>query len=114
MKLKLTDIDEAILKSLPPRTPDGSDAGINYADALIKKIQKLKITTEDGRKITCKRRGLRFTLNIGDKIGTGLLRRLENGPDIQTIVHEGISEAAKEAGLVLTREEGALFLEVSD
>ena len=96
-------------KLLSATRPDGSGVGIDYADAYIKPI---KLTLEDGRKITAKRRGLKITFTIGDRVGEGLLRRLENGPDEKTIVHRAIEEAVSNAGGHFNVEDGQMILEL--
>jgi hypothetical protein len=90
---------------------DGSGAGINYADVIVKAI---KLTLEDGRKVTGKRRGLKITLAIGERTGEGLLRRLAHGPDERRIVREGLAEAARNAGASVTFEPGSVVLELDD
>ena len=90
---------------------DGSGVGINYADVIVK---ALKLTLEDGRKVACKRRGLKLTLTIGDRSGEGLLRRLENGPDERRIVRQGLAEAAGAVGAAVSFEPGAVVLELSE
>jgi hypothetical protein len=86
---------------------DGSGVGINYADAYIKGV---KLTLEDGRKISLKRRGLKLTLTIGDRSGDGLLRRLENGPDEKNMLREALKEAARNAGAAFDVEGGVMTL----
>ena len=94
-------------KLLPEVKDDGSGIGINYADAYIKPFKKI---LEDGRKVSCKRRGLELTLKLGDQIGKGLMRRLANGPDVKTILREALDAAAKDAGVVFAVEDGVLIL----
>lgn len=96
-------------KFLPPKRDDGSGVGINYADAYIKGI---KITMDDGRKIIAKRRGLKLTFSIGDRVGEGLLRRLQDGPDEKIIVRKAIEEAARNAGARFDVEGGIMVLEL--
>ena len=94
-------------KFLPEVKDDGSGIGINYADAYIKPFKKI---LDDGRKVSCKRRGLELTLKIGDRTGKGLMRRLANGPDVRTILREALNEAASDAGVSFTVEDGVLTL----
>ena len=98
-------------KLLPPKKDDGSGVGINYADAYVKAFKRI---LEDGRKVICKRRGLRITMQIGDRKGEALLRRLDNGPDEKTIVHRAIEDAARNAGAIFTVDEGRLVLRLED
>jgi hypothetical protein len=109
MKLKLP-LDEAQAEAfLPDRKSDGSGVGINYADALLKPV---KLTLEDGRKLAFKRRGLKITLTIGDKSGEGLLRRLENGPDVREMLRAALKDAARNAGASLAIGDEGFSLEV--
>jgi len=75
-------------------------------------MKGLKITTEDGRKITFKRRGLKLTFTIGERVGDGLLRRLQNGPDEKNIVRKALEEAAQNAGARFDVEDGTLVLDI--
>jgi hypothetical protein len=93
---------------LPENKADGSGVGINYADALLKPV---KLTLEDGRKVAFKRRGLKLTMTLGDKTGEGLLRRLQHGPEVQTMVREALREAARNAGAEISYEGGSAYLE---
>lgn len=95
-------------KLLPETKDDGSGIGINYADAYIKPFKKI---LEDGRKISCKRRGLELTLKVGDKTGKGLMRRLEHGPDVKKILREALNEAASDAGVVFRVTDGVMRLD---
>jgi hypothetical protein len=105
---RINRLTEKTRKALPPEMPDASGAGVNYADAL---VRLLKVTLEDGRRVKARRRGLEIVLEVGDSRGSALLRRLENGPDIETIVHRALSDAAAAAGASLCIEEGAIWLE---
>ncbi|HSF15297.1 MAG TPA: hypothetical protein VLK65_07075 [Vicinamibacteria bacterium] len=96
-------------KLLPEAKDDGSGIGINYADAYIKIF---KTTLEDGRKVLCKRRGLKLTLTVGERTGEGLMRRLEHGPDVKNILCEALKEAARNAGAEFETDDGALSLVV--
>jgi hypothetical protein len=97
--------------ALPPTRADGSGAGVNFADALLK---CLKATLPDGRRLTASRRGLRITITIGDARGAALLRRLEDGPDPRVIVERALAAAAREAGATLHGEAGVIVVEVPD
>ena len=110
MKVLLGHENPDAEKLLPPARDDGSGVGINYADAYLKTI---KVTTEDGRKVFAKRRGLKITFTIGDRNGEGLLRRLDNGPDEKTIVRKAIEEAVRNAGGRFDVEDGVMFVELA-
>lgn len=108
MRLKIP-VDEAqAAQLLPPGKPDGSGVGLNYADAYLK---ALKLTLEDGRKVACKRRGLKLTLMIGERSGEALLRRLEHGPDATLILRQALREAARNAGGAIDFEEDGVLLD---
>ena len=109
MRVTLGPENAAAEKVLPPVREDGSGVGINYADAYLKPF---KLTLEDGRRLLAKRRGLKITVTIGDKVGEGLLRRLANGPAEKTIVHKAIEEAAHNAGARFSVDNGVMILEL--
>ena len=89
--------------------PDGSGVGVNYVDVIAKAS---KLTLPDGRKLLLKRKGLKLTLAIGDKQGEALLRRLEHGPDVRTIIQRALETAARAAGASVSFEPGAVQLDV--
>ena len=105
--VKVAIDEKAAEKFLAAHVLDGSGIGINYADALLK---PLKLTLEDGRKVTIKRRGLKLTLTIGAKAGEGLFRRLQHGPDERAILREALNEAAGAIGAKIDFEPGFLVL----
>ena len=108
MKLRIP-VDEALAEPfLPANKPDGSGVGANYVDAYIK---PLKFTLADGRKLACKRRGLKLTLTIGERSGEGLLRRIEHGPDEKQMLREALREAARKAGAEIHFEAGAVSVD---
>ena len=109
MKVKLGDVNPKAEKLLPPTQPDGSDCGVNYVDAYVK---AMKTTLDDGRKVTCTRRGLKLTLKVGPQKGEGLLRRLEHGPDPRVMLRQALAEAADEVGVEVLEEDGAIYLEL--
>lgn len=110
MRIRLADQPPPPEELLGPEAePDASDAGVNYADAYLK---PLKRTLEDGRRLTCKRRGLKVTLTIGERKGEGLLRRLEHGPDVRDILLAALREAARELGGEIRLDDGAAVLVV--
>lgn len=109
MRVELGPLPEDIDRWLPENESDASGVGVNYADAF---LAVFKRTLEDGRKMLCKRRGLKLTLKIGDVSGTALLRRVEHGPDVREILHRALVEAAAAAGARYTIEDGTLVLEL--
>ena len=98
-------------KLLPSVKDDGSGVGINYTDAYVKGI---KLTLEDGRKVSVKRRGLKLTFTIGDRTGDGILRRLQHGPDEKNMLREALKEAARNAGAAFDVESGVMVLELTE
>ena len=100
-------MNAAALEKLPQFTDDKSGIGVHYVDAYIKPMnQKL----EDGTPVKCKRRGLKIVFNVGGRKGEGLMRRLAAGPDPMVMLDAALAEAAAAAGVGLTVENGALFL----
>jgi hypothetical protein len=89
--------------------PDGSGVGVNYVDVIAKAS---KLTLPDGRKLLLKRKGLKLMLAIGDKQGEALLRRLDHGPDVLSIIRRALEAAALAAGARAHLEPGALQLDV--
>lgn len=111
MKVRFFTPDPAHDRLLGSHMVDASGVGINYVDACLKPI---KLTLPDGRKVGCRRRGLKLTISIGDKAGEGLLRRLTHGPDEKTMFREALAEAARQLGAEVTFEDGAYFLDVPE
>ncbi len=109
MRIKIAPENPKASTLIPPARPDGSGVGVNFADAYIKAI---KLTLEDGRKVACKRKGLKLTLKVGKESGSGLLRRLEHGPDVRKMLSEALNEAAAELGGRVEVVDGTIFLEL--
>jgi hypothetical protein len=109
MKTKLCDVNQAALEKLPGFTGDKSGIGAHYVDAYLK---PMNVKLEDGTAVRCKRRGLKITLTAGTKKGEGLLRRLDVSPDPIVMLDAALQEAANAAGVALSVEEGALYLEL--
>ena len=109
MKTRLCEVNAAALDKLPHLTDDKSGIGVHYVDAYLK---PMNVKLEDGTAVRCKRRGLKITLTAGAKKGDGLLRRLQNGPDPRAILDAALQEAAQAAGVALTVEENAVWLEL--
>ncbi len=108
MKQKLCDVNVAAREKLPEHTADKSGIGVHYIDAYIKPMNgKLP----DGASVKCKRRGLKITLTAGTKKGDGLMRRLELGPNPETMLQAALQEAATAAGITLTVEDGAIMID---
>jgi hypothetical protein len=109
MKTKLCEIDPAARQKLPEFTGDKSGIGVHYVDAYLK---PMNTKLEDGTPIKCKRRGLKITLTAGAKKGDGLMRRLAVSRDPVVMLDAALQEAAQAAGIELTQEDGALFIDV--
>ena len=108
MKLFVAEEDKAAEGLIPPAKPDGSGVGANYTEAYLK---PMNATLEDGRKVTCRRKGLRITLTVGDQKGEALMRRIEHGPDVKNILGEALKTAAEGAGFGFSVDEGKIYLE---
>jgi hypothetical protein len=108
MKTKICDINTAAVEKLPAKTLDKSGIGVHYIDAYVK---PMNVKLEDGTLVRCKRRGLKITLTVGERKGEGLMRRLAVGPDPVVMLDAALQEAAKAAGLGLSVEDGAIFVE---
>jgi hypothetical protein len=109
MKHKLCDVNDAALEKLPGKTDDKSGIGVHYVDAYLK---PMNTKLEDGTAVKCKRRGLKITLQAGAKKGEGLMRRLAVGPNPVVMLEAALQEAAGNAGIELTIENGTIYIEV--
>lgn len=109
MKTKLCDLNPAAGEKLPQLTGDKSGIGVHYVDAYLK---PMNTKLPDGTPVKCKRRGLKITLTAGAKKGDGLMRRLDVSPDPVAMLDAALQEAAKNAGLELSVEQGAIFLDL--
>jgi hypothetical protein len=108
VKTKLCDINASALDKLPALTDDKSGIGAHYVDAYLK---PMNVTLEDGTVVKCKRKGLKITLHVGSKSGDGLMRRLDVSLDPIVMLDAALQEAAKQAGVALTLEDGAIFID---
>ena len=88
---------------------DKSGIGVHYVDGYLK---PMNVKLEDGTAVKAKRRGLKVTLQIGAKKGDGLMRRLDVSPDPVVMLDAALQEAAKNAGVELTVEGGAIYVTV--
>ena len=108
-KTKLCDVNEAAREKLPPKTDDNSGIGVHFVDAYLK---PMNTKLPDGTLVKAKRRGLKVTLQAGTKKGDGIMRRLEVSPDPVVMLDAALKEAAKNAGVELSVEDGAIYLTV--
>ena len=108
MKQKLCDLNPAALDKLPAQTADKSGIGVHYVDAYIK---PMNATLADGTSVKCKRRGLKITLTAGAKKGEGLMRRLTVSPDPIVMLQAALTEAATAAGVALSVDENAIWID---
>ena len=109
MKVRLCDVNTTASEKLPPQFDDKSGIGVHYIDAYVK---PMNTKLEDGTAVRCKRRGLKITLSAGGKKGEGLMRRLDVSRDPVAMLDAALQEAAKNAGVELSVEDGAIFLSV--
>ena len=107
MKQKLCDINPAADEKLPPKMEDKSGIGVHYIDAYIK---PMNAKLADGTAVKAKRRGLKVTLQVGTKKGDGIMRRLEVSPDPKVMLPAALQEAARNAGVELAIEDGAIYV----
>ncbi|MEA2735586.1 MAG: hypothetical protein QOE14_2037 [Humisphaera sp.] len=107
MKQKLCDVNQAAEEKLPPKTEDKSGIGVHFIDAYIK---PMNAKLADGTAVKAKRRGLKITLQVGTKKGDGIMRRLEISRDPKIMLPAALQEAAKNAGIELAIEEGAIYV----
>src|SRR5687768_1432183 len=110
MKTKLCDLNPSAKEKLPPKTDDKSGVGVHYIDAYIK---PMNVKLPDGTFVKSKRRGLKITLTAGTKKGEGLMRRLDVSRDPVVMLDAALQEAAKNAGVQLSIEDGAVYLDVA-
>ncbi len=109
MKARLCDLNSASKEKLPELTGDKSGIGVHYVDAYLK---PMNTKLEDGTPVRCKRRGLKILLTVGAKKGEGLMRRRDVSPDPAVMLDAALQEAAAAAGVALTVEAGAIFLDL--
>ena len=109
MKQKLCDVNAVATTKLPAQTGDKSGIGVHYVDAYLK---PMNAALADGTSVKCKRRGLKITLTAGTRKGEGLMRRLDVSPDPVVMLDAALQEAARNAGVELTIENGAMFLSI--
>ena len=109
MKVKLCEVNPAAGEKLPQHSGDKSGIGAHYIDAFVK---PMNVKLEDGTPVKCKRRGLKIVLTAGTKKGEGLMRRVDVSPDPVVMLDAALQEAAKAAGIGLTVEDGAMFIEL--
>jgi hypothetical protein len=109
MKHKLCEINPAAKEKLPPGFDDKSGIGVHYIDAYLK---PMNVKLPDGTAVKCKRRGLKVTLQVGTKKGEGLMRRIDVSKDPVIMLDAALTEAAKNAGVELTIEDGSIYVSV--
>ena len=107
MKQKLCDVNPAAEEKLPPKMEDKSGIGVHYMDAFLK---PMNAKLADGTAVKAKRRGLKVTLQVGTKKGDGIMRRLQVSPDPKVMLPAALQEAAKNAGIELSVENGAVYI----
>jgi hypothetical protein len=107
MKQRLCEVNAAAATKLPQHTDDKSGIGVHYVDAYLK---PMNAKLEDGTAVKCKRRGLKIALAVGTKKGEGLMRRLTVSADPVLMLDAALQEAAKNAGVELSIEDGAMFI----
>ena len=107
MKIKLCDVNKNAEQKLPQHAQDKSGIGVHYVDAYIK---PMNTKLEDDTRVKCKRRGLKIILNVGEKKGEGLMRRLDVSKDPVEMLDAALREAAEKAEIGLAVEDGGIYL----
>lgn len=108
-RVKLCDVNEAAKEKLPGKVDDKSGIGVHFVDAYLK---PMNVKLPDGTMFKAKRRGLKVTLQAGTKKGDGLMRRLDVSTEPQVMLDAALKEAAKNAGIELMVEGGAVYIAV--
>ena len=108
MKYRLCEVNAAAVTKLPQHTDDKSGIGVHYVDAYLK---PMNAKLEDGTPVKCKRRGLKIALAVGTRKGEGLMRRRDVSADPIVMLDAALQEAAQTAGVKLSVEDGAVFIE---
>ena len=108
MKQRLCEVNAAAVTKLPQHTDDKSGIGVHYVDAYLK---PMNARLEDGTAVKCKRRGLKIALTVGTRKGEGLMRRLAVSADPVMMLEAALQEAANSAGVELSIEDGAVFID---
>ena len=106
--IKLCDIDPVTDQKLPENFQDRSGIGVHYVSAFIK---QMTVKVDENTKVMCKRKGLKLMLRINNAKGEGLMRRLEHGPDVKTMLRHALEEAAEQAGARIEVTDRAVFIE---
>ena len=74
----------------------------------------MNVTLDDGRPVTCRRRGLKITLAVGDEKGEGLMRRIADDPDVIYILNRALSEAVASMGAGFLLQDGWICHELPE
>ena len=105
---KICDVNALAKDKLPPGYSDKSGIGVHYTDAFLK---PMNTQLPDGTRVSCKRKGLKIMLRVGDKKGDGLMRRLQVSRDPIAMLSAALQEAAQAAGVQLKITETEVCLE---
>ena len=105
--LKVCDINPLAKDKLPSVFKEKSGIGAHYVDAFLK---PMNTQLADGTRVSCKRRGLKVMLRVGDKKGDGLMRRLDVSRDPVVMLAAALQEAAKAAGVELQLTETEILV----
>lgn len=99
--IKLCNRNLAAVEKLPPKTPDKSGIGVHYMDAFLAPMNAALPDTTPPVRVSAKRKGLKVTLKVGTKTGTGIMRRLTVSRDPVVMLEACLQEAAQAAGVQL-------------
>ena len=107
--IKICNVNKEAVSKLPPEFMDKSGIGVHYIDAYLK---PMNTKLEDGTRISCKRRGLKILLRVGENKGDGLMRRLEVSKDPVVMLNAALQEAAKNANLEMKITDDEIFVKI--
>ena len=108
MKYKIGSEDASAAAKLAPDFLDNSGIGVHYVDQYLK---RLNAKSEGEFEVKARRRGLKISLKINGKVGSGLMRRLDVSDDPKVMLQAALKEAAEAAGYQYSLEDGDFFIE---
>ena len=107
MKIKIGTEDTTADVKLEDNYPDNSGIGVHYMDQYLKKLN----FKSDDFEVKVRRRGLKVSLKINGKVGSGLMRRLTVSEDPKIMLQAALKEAAANAGYNYELVDGEFWIE---
>ena len=105
--IQICAVNEQATESLPEKMKDNSGIGVHYVDAFIK---PMNTTLADGTKISCKRKGLKLLLTVGEQQGGGLMRRIRYEGDPVVMLRHALAEAAESINRRIVIENDSILI----